>query len=139
MFAKKLSAAIAQLCKERNWSLEEAAERCDLNPDIFCNIANGHMLPAPILPEKLCRVFRLLPQELLPASVVCRELAFRIPMKVTKRRGFIECLFGFTAYPICPQCGLSLAREYQCFCDRCGQQLCWNRYSKAETVLSFKE
>ncbi len=30
-------------------------------------------------------------------------------------------------YPVCPQCGLTLDREYQVFCDRCGQRLMWRR------------
>ena len=40
---------------------------------------------------------------------------------------------GYT-YPICPACKITLEREYQCYCDRCGQCLNWNRYDKAVII-----
>lgn len=59
-----------------------------------------------------------------------RELAFRAPMLVTQIRVFK--MDG--AYPVCPRCGLSLEREYQAFCDRCGQRLGWKNLRKAEII-----
>lgn len=57
-------------------------------------------------------------------------LAFRVPMPVTQLR-----LMGQDgAYPLCPQCRITLEREYQCFCDRCGQRLSWKYYSKAQVI-----
>lgn len=38
------------------------------------------------------------------------------------------------AFPLCPRCGLPLEREYQNFCDRCGQKLGWRTYAHAEVV-----
>ena len=38
------------------------------------------------------------------------------------------------AFPLCPRCGLPLEREYQNFCDRCGQKLSWRNYAHAEVV-----
>jgi hypothetical protein len=35
------------------------------------------------------------------------------------------------AYPICPRCDCSFERDYQSFCDRCGQRLGWRGYGKA--------
>lgn len=35
------------------------------------------------------------------------------------------------SFPVCPRCGTTLEREYQHFCDRCGQKLKWSAYSKA--------
>jgi len=34
------------------------------------------------------------------------------------------------AYPVCPKCGVTLEREYQNFCDRCGQALAWGTESE---------
>ncbi len=31
-------------------------------------------------------------------------------------------------YPVCPRCRLSLSREYQRYCDRCGQALGWEQW-----------
>ena len=29
-------------------------------------------------------------------------------------------------YPVCPRCGSTMEREYQSYCDRCGQRLSWD-------------
>jgi len=43
------------------------------------------------------------------------------------------------AYPVCPQCGISLEREYQHFCDRCGQCLDWKGYKQAKIIYPYEE
>lgn len=45
---------------------------------------------------------------------------------------------GYT-YPICPACRITLDREYQSYCDRCGQCLNWNRFEKAVIIQWTKE
>lgn len=37
-------------------------------------------------------------------------------------------------YPICPQCGSTMEREYQNYCDRCGQHLGWKQLGRARVV-----
>lgn len=59
-----------------------------------------------------------------------RELSFRAAMAVTQIR-----LFPMDgAYPVCPRCQISLDREYQHFCDHCGQRLGWKGYRKAQII-----
>ena len=57
--------------------------------------------------------------------------SFRRAMLVTRSR-FIRTL---GTYPVCPRCKFTLDREYQRFCDRCGQRLDWSRYDKAVVIL----
>ncbi len=57
--------------------------------------------------------------------------AFRLPMAVTEIHQFQN---GST-YPVCPRCRITLDREYQNYCDRCGQALNWKSYGSALTVL----
>ena len=57
--------------------------------------------------------------------------SFRRAMLVTRSR-FIRTL---GTYPVCPRCKLTLDREYQRFCDRCGQRLDWSRYDNAVVIL----
>lgn len=58
------------------------------------------------------------------------SLSFRRAMTVTQAR-----LFPVDgAYPVCPRCGISLEREYQRFCDRCGQRLGWGEWGRARVI-----
>jgi len=57
--------------------------------------------------------------------------SFRVPMTVAE----IILFKNGDAYPVCPHCHISLEREYQRFCDRCGQALDWTTFSKALIVL----
>lgn len=63
-----------------------------------------------------------------------QELDFRICRPVTA----VQCLRlnnRMTSFPICPKCGCTFEREYQSFCDRCGQRLDWSDFEKAVLVL----
>lgn len=55
------------------------------------------------------------------------QLRYRYPMKVTE---ILYCSQEMV-FPICPRCNKTLERDYQCYCDRCGQCLNWKSYNKA--------
>lgn len=61
------------------------------------------------------------------------ELAFRLPLAVEE----LVLYRSGEAYPLCPKCGVPLDREYQHFCDRCGQRLDWSRYGRALITARF--
>lgn len=52
------------------------------------------------------------------------ELSYRKPMAVLQKRFFP----GEGNFPVCPRCKITMEREYQNFCDRCGQKLDWKKY-----------
>ena len=58
---------------------------------------------------------------------------FRVPMPVTSIL-LTRTSQGALAFPVCPRCQISLEREYQAYCDRCGQALDWGFFEQA-TVL----
>lgn len=58
------------------------------------------------------------------------ELRFRKAMPVTATVVYRTR----AAFPLCPQCGSAMEREYQSFCDRCGQKLDWRQYTRSRTV-----
>lgn len=60
-------------------------------------------------------------------------IAYRIPMEVRTIR-VLGCGTGAGAYPVCPRCERTLDREYQLFCDRCGQALSWKHFSSAAVI-----
>ena len=58
--------------------------------------------------------------------------AYRRPMPV---REYIlyPSLFGTRSeYFLCPRCDITMEREYQSYCDRCGQRLGWRSIDKAK-------
>ena len=60
------------------------------------------------------------------------SLSYRIPLQVTAVKLFL--VNSSDAYPICPKCTQTMDREYQAFCDRCGQKLNWKGFSKAKVI-----
>jgi predicted amidophosphoribosyltransferase len=59
------------------------------------------------------------------------ELRFRQPMAVREVLAFRTG----DSYPVCPQCGITMEREYQHFCDRCGQRLDWADFRHAQILV----
>jgi hypothetical protein len=137
MFLDNLSASVLKLCDARKLSYEAASERCDLSSRYFADIARGKTAPTILTLEKLCVGFALTPNDLLIPSEIWREMTFREPMPVTQIRCF-RCPSGMTGFPVCPQCGRTMEREYQPYCDRCGQRLDWGSFSQAAILLPQK-
>ena len=137
MFLDNLSASVLRLCDSRKLSYEAASERCELSSRYFGDIVRGKTAPTILTLEKLCVGFDLTPNDLLIPSAIWQELSFREPMPVTQIRCF-RYLSGVTGFPVCPQCGITMEREYQSFCDRCGQRLDWKGFSKATIILPEK-
>ena len=134
MFLDNLSTSVLQLCDVRKLSYEAASERCGLSSRYFGDIARGKTAPTVPTLEKLCVGF-----DLLIPSPVWREMIFRTPMPITHIRCFrYSYPYSLTSFPVCPQCGITMEREYQAYCDRCGQCLDWKDLSKAAVILSEK-
>lgn len=58
------------------------------------------------------------------------SLSFRTPLEVSARS---RTATGDT-YPVCPRCRSTLEREYQAYCDRCGQCLGWQSFPRAPVI-----
>lgn len=56
-----------------------------------------------------------------------------IPMPVSQVMAF-QSSFEYTTFPVCPACEITMEREYQNYCDRCGQRLDWKNYKYAHTI-----
>ena len=53
---------------------------------------------------------------------VGEALSYRSPMPVSAMRRYGA---GTMCFPVCPRCSCAMEREYQAYCDRCGQCLSW--------------
>lgn len=60
------------------------------------------------------------------------ELNYRFPMEVTEKLFYKQ-----SEFPVCPKCKISLEREYQSFCDRCGQKLSWKKYDTYNIKIRY--
>lgn len=62
--------------------------------------------------------------------------SYRAPMRVTELKYYPLCPDLFS-YPICPRCKNDIEREYQSFCEHCGQALNWKGFSQAMIITSY--
>lgn len=60
-------------------------------------------------------------------------LSFRKRMLVNAVRSYSSCPHLFS-YPICPRCLVPMTREYQRYCEHCGQALDWSKFHKAVII-----
>ena len=67
---------------------------------------------------------------LLPAPSAVQALLRDRPLRVSKVIAFPDS----SSYPVCPNCNTTLEREYQRFCDRCGQRLDWRDFEHAQII-----
>lgn len=65
-----------------------------------------------------------------PWKAIKSLAAYRLGMRV---REMMHLAGG--GYYLCPRCRVTLDRDFQSYCDRCGQHLDWTDYRKAKTVF----
>ena len=69
--------------------------------------------------------------DILPIRMLYELLlspTYRWPIRVK-----VVCSYRWGAeFPKCPRCGTTMEREYQRFCDRCGQRLNWSGFDAAQ-------
>lgn len=60
------------------------------------------------------------------------EFLFSKPVEVTMVRLYLASQYY---YAVCPNCGYAMEREYQQYCEVCGQCLAWNKFSRGEVKV----
>lgn len=131
MFSKELSSSVLSICDSRKFTYETASELCDLSPRYFGSIARGKTSPSVNTLEKLCIGLDKTPNELLGFSTTDEELSYRVTSQVRHYRQQPSLNCSFSTFPVCPRCHCNLKREYQFFCDHCGQKLGWDYFRYA--------
>ena len=132
MFLDNLSVSLLRLCDAEHLSYERASERCQCSSRHFANIVRKRAYPSLIVFEQMCIGFHETPNRLL--GVEEKDLSFRMPMPVREVRVY-PSVSGRPAFPVCPQCGQVLEREYMLYCNNCGQCLSWTLFKKAVVVI----
>lgn len=131
MFSKKLSSALLNLCDSRELSYETASELCNMSSRYFGSIARGQTAPSINTLEKICLGLEQTPNDLLGFTTADEELSYRFSMQVIHYNRYVNYNGIYVAFPVCPRCHNSIEREYQAFCDRCGQKLNWDVFKYA--------
>ena len=127
MYLENLSTSILRICDERELTYEKASEKCNISTRYFGDIVRRKTYPSIHTLEKICMGLKATPNEVLLKEEITEELKYRIPQAVTKAQVY-RCQGGEIGYPVCPRCGVTLEREYQRYCDRCGQKLDWSNF-----------
>ncbi len=125
MFLDNLSQYLQRECKEQAISQERLAEDCDLSRGFVGRLIHHRCTLSVTSLEKICTGLRVTPNELLLGMMGA------LPRRVTAARCLLPTQKG-TAYPVCPGCGADLERDYQRFCDRCGQKLDWSQFASGD-------
>ena len=66
--------------------------------------------------------------------LVKSALSYRKPLAVKE----VLLYENGEAFSVCPRCKTTLERDYQRFCDRCGQHLDWKNFDKVRIVMYKK-
>ena len=134
MFPDALSDSLSRLCDETELTYEATSRNCRCSPQYFSAIIHRKSVPSIAILEKLCDGFGKTPNCLLQVSHDTQEKSYRTPMRVEAVRAF-RWGGSFSAFPICPRCECTMEREYQSFCDRCGQRLSWKGFRRATVIM----
>ncbi len=59
------------------------------------------------------------------------------PLPVVRRMAFLSS-DGYSLFPICPACNCTFDRDFQAYCDHCGQCLDWSHYEDAHIIFHDK-
>lgn len=134
-FVDNLSLTLLLLCEKYKLSYEAASEACRISSRHFGSIVRKQANTSIKTLEKICIAFEVTPNDLLlPRSYILQPGLEPSAMRVIKKYGYRENK-SINVFPVCPKCETPLAREYQAYCDRCGQKLDWIGYRNAEIIL----
>lgn len=131
MFLINLSHRLCELCRAGHITYDVAAKLCGITTAHFGAIVRGRRSPSITALEQICLGLDITPDTLLLDNT---EYSKEQPRKICQVIQF-QTLMHPTEYPVCPRCSTTLEREYQRYCDRCGQRLDWHALDRAEVIV----
>ena len=78
--------------------------------------------------KKTAKISQLFPKA--PLIEIELLIEHRAEVQVVRIYGY-----GNTAWAICPNCDNAVERDYQMYCEQCGQLLAWNKFSQGRVVV----
>ena len=132
MYLKRFASNLSYLLLNSDLTLLSISEITGVSTSTINKILHSQQAPSLKTFEKICRGLSLTPNDFLTSGKI------KIPEKylsksVTKILVFYESGQNL-GFPVCPGCNITLDREYQSYCDRCGCKLNWSNFSNAEII-----
>lgn len=134
MFTKELGTKILKILDEREMTIEDLAEIANLSRKFLGNVINQKQSPTLDSFEKICAALEVAPNDLLMSEE--SMLPEKSKAMIVSKIFYNDVSMVEYALPICPNCNITLEREYQSYCNRCGQRLSWKKFSKADIVFA---
>lgn len=133
MFLDELSQSLLEIAEREKLSYKTMAHMCEISPRYMGRIIRKKSCPTMKVFQKICNGFKKTPNQMLKVKNNDEELLYREYLVVTTAIDY-EFSKGHSVYAVCPRCEITIEREYQSFCDRCGQRLDWNSYGNAKII-----
>ena len=127
LFSENIACWLSNYCSKSGMAPSVLSRQCGLHKSAVSRYIRKRNQPMLFTIEKLCYCLGVSPNDLLlteQGSVT----SYRMPLRVKEAVLFMDC----NCYSLCPKCNCTLSREYQSFCDRCGQCLSWAQYPNVE-------
>lgn len=137
MFSRSLAVALLKLIDEKNISQEDLAEICHLSDRFIRNVISERQIPSLDSFEKICSGLEVDPNDLLIAEnsrLPVKSKPVQVNQVLCRNQNHHN-----DYYALCPSCKKPLEREYQNYCDFCGQRLGWKQYHRAELIYEIPD
>lgn len=134
MFIDNLSLSLMLVCDVKKISQAELAKMCGISTRFLSKVICKRSVPTINSLEKICNSLSMTPNELLINSER-NELHYRYAKRVVSVCCYNNCDKA-EYHPVCPMCSYKIDREYQAFCDKCGQKLEWSQYPNKSIISS---
>ena len=135
MFSKNLSTALIRFIDDEGITQEELAERCNLSARFVGNVIRGHSQMRLDTFENICAALEVTPNDILVPK--CSRPNDKSQIMQVSQIFYVSDVNG--SFPVCPACRVTIEREYQSYCDRCGQRLGWKHYKTAEVIDNIED
>ncbi len=127
MFSDNLALNLLIICDARKLTYQAASELCDVSTRHFGDIVRHNTAISVGVLEKICIGLQVTPNDLLLEEYYVPTSKEKAATVTETQK--IQTMFGYEEYSLCPTCKIPIDREYQNFCDNCGQRLSWTKYA----------
>ena len=134
--SERIGKNIVQLRKQKGITQEYLALESEMAVSYLRAIEHGVANPTIDALDRLAKVLNVSIESVIDPkdNTGTKEETYREPMPVTEVLVLPKVSSEFS---VCPRCRSSLEREYQSYCDRCGQHLSWNDFHHAKVITKL--